>query len=164
MSSPYSEINSSPTDNSTPYIVRQLVNSPDAANLYESVKSQNKMIDVESSSLRDKYSTDNQRSKYMINNIMNWNYLNFYLWIAYYIVVLVIFYLFIKGNIELPQRIKIYISVGLLLYPFLISTIELAIYNFLQLLKSVIIGIPYPKHTRDQPSFSVFNGLPSLYY
>ena len=64
MSSPYSEINSSPTDNSTPYIVRQLVNSPDAANLYESVKSQNKMIDVESSSLRDKYSTDNQRSKY----------------------------------------------------------------------------------------------------
>ena len=141
-----------------------LSSNKDVSSLYKSVKWQNEMIDVETAKMRDSYSTDNQRSKHMINNIMGWNYLNFYLWIVYYIIVAVVIYLFVKGNIEIEKKYKYYISFGLLLYPFLITTIELIIYNFIDFLKSVMIGIPYPKHSDQQPSFSVFNGLPTLYY
>jgi len=164
MSSPSSEINSSPIVSPSTCTVTQLVNSPEAANLYESVKSQNQMIDVESGNMRDSYSIDSQKGKYMIYNIINWNRLNFYLWSVYYIIVIVIYYLFIKGEIELNKNTKIYIAILLFIYPFLISSIELIIYNFFYFLYTVIIGIPYPKNTDDQPYFSVFNGLPGLYY
>lgn len=152
---------SSPSPSSSPdYRTMQMLMAP----LYNSVKTQNEMINVESSNMRDSFSTDKQRVKHMHTNIMGWNLLNYYLWIIYYIVVVVIYYLFLKGNIELEKNTKIYISIGLLLYPFLISTIELLIYNFFSFLYSVMIGIPYPKHSDQQPPISVFNGLPSLYY
>ena len=138
--------------------------SPESNDLYESVRMQNQQIDNESANMRDSYSTDKQRIKYMNYNIINWNRLNFYLWSVYYIIVIVIYYLFIKGEIELKKNSKIYISILLFIYPFLISTIELIIYNFFYFLYTVIVGIPYPKNTDKQPHFSVFNGLPSLYY
>lgn len=164
MSSPSSEINSSPTVSPGSCTVTQLVNSPEAANLYESVRSQNQMIDNESANMRDSYSIDSQKGKYMIYNIMNWNRFNFYLWSIYYIIVIVIYYLFIRGEIELKKNTKIYIAILLFIYPFLISTLELIIYNFFHFLYSVMIGLPYPKEADQQPYFSVFNGLPSLYY
>jgi hypothetical protein len=138
--------------------------APESTDLYQSIRMQNQQIDNESANMRDSYSTDKQRIKYMNYNIINWNRLNFYLWSVYYIIVIVIYYLFIKGEIELKKNSKIYIAILLFIYPFLISSVELIIYNFFYFLYTVIIGIPYPKNTDDQPYFSVFNGLPSLYY
>ena len=133
--------------------------------LYNSVKYQNEMIDVEHAKLRDIYSTDNQRIKNMQLNIQTWNYFNYLLWMLYYIFILVIIYFYVnKETINLTTKTKTYIVIGLILYPFLITSIELIFYNFLQFLKSVFFGLPYPKYEENQPTFSFMNGLPSLYY
>ena len=70
--------------------------------VYEMVKWQNEMMEVESAKLRDQYSTDNARIKHITQDIMGWNQVNFILWLIYYVIVLGIFYLFYQNeNIEL---------------------------------------------------------------
>ena len=54
--------------------------APESTDLYQSIRMQNQQIDIESGNMRDSYSTDKQRIKYMNYNIINWNRLNFYLW------------------------------------------------------------------------------------
>ena len=132
--------------------------------LYESVKAQNEMIDVESAKMRDKYSTDLKRVQQMQNNIMGWNVFNFYLWVIYYVVVFIIIYLFVKDQLDVFPNQKLYFSVALLLYPFLITTIELLLYYLFDFLISVIKGVPYPKYSKKEASVSIFDSLPALYY
>ena len=133
--------------------------------LYNMVKWQNKMIDVENAKLRDNYSVDKQRVLNMTNNIQGWNQLNFILWWIYYIIVFVIFFIFFRNDtIPLSRNQKIYVSVGLLLFPFIITTVELALYNLFIFISSLVQGYPYPKDGDSQPTFSFLNGLPSVYY
>ena len=133
--------------------------------LYNMVKWQNEMIDVENAKLRDNYSVDKQRVLNMTNNIQGWNQLNFILWWIYYIIVFVIFFIFFGNDtIPLSRNQKIYVSVGLLLFPFIITTIELALYNLFIFISSLVQGYPYPKDGDSQPTFSFLNGLPSVYY
>ena len=133
--------------------------------LYNMVKWQNEMIDVENAKLRDNYSVDKQRVLNMTNNIQGWNQLNFILWCIYYIIVFVIFFIFFRNDtIPLSRNQKIYISVGLLLFPFIITTVELALYNLFIFISSLVQGYPYPKDGDSQPTFSFLNGLPSVYY
>lgn len=133
--------------------------------LYNMVKWQNEMIDVENAKLRDNYSVDKQRVLNMTNNIQGWNQLNFILWWIYYIIVFVIFFIFFRNDtIPLSRNQKIYVSVGLLLFPFIITTIELALYNLFIFISSLVQGYPYPKDGDSQPTFSFLNGLPSVYY
>tara|TARA_B100001287_G_scaffold276862_1_gene290293 strand:+ start:30533 stop:30952 length:420 start_codon:yes stop_codon:yes gene_type:complete len=132
--------------------------------LYNSVKWQNEMIDVENARLRDKYSTDLQRVKHMHQNIMGWNVFNFYLWWIFYIIVGVVIYLIIKEKIIVSPKHKWYLIGCLVVYPFLISTLEVIIYNLYQFLISVINGVPYPKYSSKPKTDSVFNTLPAFYY
>lgn len=134
--------------------------------VYEMVKWQNEMMKVESARLRDQYSTDNARIKHITNDIMGWNQLNFILWLIYYVVVIGIFYLFYKNeNMELTSNQKTKIGIFLVLYPFLITTLELLVYNFMVFIMSLIKGQPYPKHGNEQPPpFSFFDGIPAIFY
>ena len=66
--------------------------------VYEMVKWQNQMMEVESAKQRDKYSTDNARIKFISQDIMGWNQLNFILWLIYYVIVIAIFYVFYKNE------------------------------------------------------------------
>ena len=132
--------------------------------LYDTVKTQNMQIEVESAKLRDVYSTDNKRIQHMHNNIQGWNMLNFYLWIIYYILVAAILYLFVQDNIELSKRTKIYLSIALVLYPFLITTLELFLYNTYDFVRSLVLGLPYKKHSEKQPSLTIFDALPPSFY
>jgi|SaaInlV_150m_DNA_5_1039734.scaffolds.fasta_scaffold51587_1 hypothetical protein len=132
---------------------------------YNSVKDQNHLISMESSKMRDKYSTDIQRSKHINNHIMGWNVVNFYLWWIYYIIVAVVIYLIIKDRLNIPENRKIHLGLLLLIYPFFISTIELFFYNVYHFLVSLINGVPYPKYSnKPMGGDSVFNSLPAFYY
>ena len=133
--------------------------------LYDMVKWQNQMMEVEQAKLRDQFSTDSARIKYIGQDIMGWNQLNFILWLIYYVIVLGIFYLFYSNeNIELTKNQKIKIGVFFVLYPFLITSAELLVYNIIIFIKSLIQGTPYPKQSHAQPTFSFLNGLPSVYF
>ena len=125
--------------------------------VYEMVKWQNEMMKVESARLRDQYSTDNARIKHITND--------FILWLIYYVVVIGIFYLFYKNeNMELTSNQKTKIGIFLVLYPFLITTLELLVYNFMVFIMSLIKSQPYPKHGNEQPPFSFFDGIPAIFY
>jgi hypothetical protein len=132
--------------------------------LYNSVKWQNEMIDVENAKMRDKYSTDRERAKHMNQNIMGWNVFNFYLWWIFYIVVGVVIYLIINERLDVSPKHKWYLVGGLVVYPFLISSVELLLYNLYHFLVSIIKGTPYPKYSNKPKSDSVFNTLPAFYY
>ena len=90
--------------------------------VYEMVKWQNQMMEVESAKQRDKYSTDNARIKFISQDIMGWNQLNFILWLIYYVIVIAIFYVFYKNEtIDLTAKQKTQIGAFFVLYPFLIT-------------------------------------------
>ena len=132
--------------------------------LYNSVKWQNEMIDVGNAKMRDKYSTDLERVKHMDQHISGWNRFNFYLWWIFYIIVGVVVYMIIKERLDVSPKYKWYLVIGLVIYPFLISSVELLFYNLYQFLVSVINGVPYPKYSSKVKSDSVFSSLPSFYY
>lgn len=135
--------------------------------LYNMVKWQNEMIEVESAKLRDQYSTDLERIKHMNNNLLGWNQLNFILWLIYYVIFLVIVYLLYSKQSEkivLTKNQKIYLGLGFLLFPFLITSLEILIYNFVVFILSLIRGIPYPKYGNKQPTLSFLDTLPPIYY
>jgi hypothetical protein len=132
--------------------------------LYNSVKWQNEMIDVENARIRDKYSTDLQRVKHMHQDVMGWNVVNLFLWWIYYIVVAVVVYMIIKERLDISPKHKWYLVGGLVVYPFLISSVELLLYNLYHFLISVIQGVPYPKYSSKPKTDSVFNSLPAFYY
>ena len=142
------------------------INKP-KKDLYHMVKWQNEMIEVESAKLRDQYSTDLERIKHMYNNLLGWNQLNFVLWLIYYVIFLVIVYLLYSKQSEkivLTKNQKIYLGLGFLLFPFLITSLEILIYNFVVFILSLIQGIPYPKHGDKQPTLSFLDALPPIYY
>src|SRR6056300_528901 len=92
------------------------INKP-KEDLYNMVKWQNEMIEVESTKLRDQYSTDLERIKHMNNNLLGWNQLNFILWLIYYVIFLVIVYLLYSKQSEkiiLTKNQKIYLGLGFL--------------------------------------------------
>lgn len=142
------------------------INKP-KKDLYHMVKWQNEMIEVESAKLRDQYSTDLERIKHMNNNLLGWNQLNFVLWLIYYVIFLVIVYLLYSKQSEkivLTKNQKIYLGLGFLLFPFLITSLEILIYNFVVFILSLIGGTPYPKHGDKQPTLSFLDALPPIYY
>ena len=142
------------------------INKP-KKDLYHMVKWQNEMIEVESAKLRDQYSTDLERIKHMNNNLLGWNQLNFILWLIYYVIFLVIVYLLYSKQSEkivLTKNQNIYLGLGFLLFPFLITSLEILIYNFVVFILSLIRGIPYPKHGDKQPTLSFLDALPPIYY
>lgn len=132
--------------------------------LFNSVKWQNEMIDVENAKMRDKYSTDLQRVKHMNTHIMTWNVFNFYLWWIFYIIVGIVVYMIIKEHLDILPKYRWYLVIGLVIYPFLISSVELLVYNLYHFIISLINGVPYPKYSSKTKTDSVFNTLPSFYY
>tara|TARA_A100001015_G_C14738660_1_gene612741 strand:- start:331 stop:792 length:462 start_codon:yes stop_codon:yes gene_type:complete len=135
--------------------------------LYNMVKYQNEMIEVESAKLRDQYSTDKARVRHMNNNLLGWNQLNFILWLIYYVIFLVIVYLLYSKqseNIVLTKNQKIYLGLGFLLFPFLITSLEILIYNLYVFIVSLLQAVPYPKEGNKQPTFSFLDALPPIYY
>ena len=135
-----------------------------ANDLYESVKAQNQQIELESAKQRDAYSTDKQRAMHMFNNIQGWNKLNFILWIFYYAIVASIVYLFVQNKIEMSGRSKFYIGTAFVLYPFLITTLELWTYNIYDYLKSLLLSLPYEKHSDKQPPLTILDAFPPSFY
>ena len=96
--------------------------------LYNSVKTQNAQIENELAKMRDEYSTDGQRVKYVESEINGWSSINYILWFVYYIAFIFVSY-YLYGNEEYTGNQKWIYWFMFLLYPFLIISIEIFIYN-----------------------------------
>jgi hypothetical protein len=96
-----------------------------------------------------------------------WNQLNVILWLIYYVIFIAIVYLLYKKQSEhiiLTKNQKIYLGLGFLLFPFLITSIEILIYNLYVFIISLIQGLPYQKYSDKQPALSFMDALPPIYY
>ena len=86
--------------------------------LYNSVKWQNDMMDNQQAKMRDMYSTDQQRVKYLLVDMSWYTYLNFILWCIFYILCLVvIYYTFYGKERGFSITIKIIIVFAFLIFP-----------------------------------------------
>lgn len=133
--------------------------------LYESVKRQNERIEFQTAKMRDEFSTDTQRVKYLDTDVSSWIAINYVLWLIYYAIFFVVAYVVyedVKHGYD--NKRKVYIGLAFLLFPFLITTIELFFYKFLLFVWSLITARPYPKGRNDAPSFSFMDALPPVYY
>ena len=133
--------------------------------LYNSVKWQNERIEFETDKMSGEFSTDNQRVKYLDTNVQSWIAINYVLWFIYYAIFFVVAYIIYQNETHgYTNKKKVYIGIAFFLFPFLITTIELLLYNLFLFLWSLITTTPYPKERNNAPSFSFMDALPPVYY
>jgi uncharacterized membrane protein YhdT len=131
--------------------------------LYHSAKWQNDMIKTQSTKMRDIYSTDQQKVRYLSVDIQNYVFWNFVLWILYYVISLVAIYFVFYGKNALyfTRWFKIAIVVLFLLYPMIITSLEILVYGLFTYLYSLITNRPYPKTKQyESPAFSFLDAMP----
>ena len=134
--------------------------------LYNSVKWQNDLIQTQQSSYAKQYSSDQQRVKYLVNDIGYYTYINFILWVIYYILCLAVIYFTFYGKQHgYSLSTKVMIILAFLLYPMLIMTLELWLYGILMYLYSFLVGTAYQKDTaHETPKFDLLNAMPPGMY
>jgi hypothetical protein len=111
-------------------------------NFYNSIVNQNSQLDYETQKYKNIYSTDQQKSNYQSQQLDVLNTWNSYLFIIYYVFVLILCYFLYYSN-TLLNYMKVSILLSLLLYPFIINTIETNLYNAIRYTFSIINGNVY---------------------
>jgi hypothetical protein len=129
--------------------------------LYNAVQWQNDMLQTSYSKLRDIFSTDNQKVKYLLDN-MNWYvYVNYYLWYIYYIVSLAVLYCVFYGKDRgFSVYTKVLIFIAFLVYPLVIASIEYGILDWLYYLYSLFRGSVYQPSVNRQSAITYYNAIP----
>jgi hypothetical protein len=111
-------------------------------NFYNSIVNQNSQLDYETQKYKNIYSTDQQKSNYQSQHLDVLNTWNGYLFIIYYVFVLILCYFLYYSN-TLLNYMKVSIVLSLLIYPFIINTIETNLYNAIRYTFSIINGNVY---------------------
>ena len=134
--------------------------------LYNSVKWQNDIIQTQQSTYAKQYSSDQQKVKYLIHDINYYTYINFIMWVIYYVLSLAVIYFTFYGKQRgYSMSTKIMIILVFLLYPMLIITVELWLYRLFSYLYSMLMGSAYKKDTtHETPSFNLLNAMPPGMY
>jgi len=130
--------------------------------LYNSVKWQNDIMENQNAKMRDAYSTDQRKVDFLISNIAFYTKINFILWIFFYLVVLVAIYFAFYGEKRdiLSNRFKIFLIILFLLYPMVITPVELSIYYLVDRIYTLIFGMPFTGYFKNVPEFSLLSALP----
>jgi hypothetical protein len=132
--------------------------------LYNAVIWQNDIMRNRYTQMRDSYSTDQRRVGFVVSKIGTFTYVNFILWILYYLLVFlfVIYYMF-KGSFTMAYstRFKVFLLCLFLLFPMIILTLELWVAYIVTRLGTLIFGIPFPREWWTKvPHFSFLYFLP----
>jgi hypothetical protein len=114
-------------------------------NFYNSIVNQNKQLDAEIQNYKNNYSTDDQKVFYQSQQVDYLNLFNSYLFIIYYALFLVLCY-FLYYSKTLSKYMRIGMVILILLYPFIIMTVEKNIFVVLMYIFAVINGNAYIKN------------------
>ena len=133
---------------------------------YNSVLWQNEMIQNQTAKMRDIYSTDQQKVKYISVDINGYIYWNFVFWCIYYVLCLaVLYFLFYGKDHGFTMYFKIFLLVLFVIYPMIITTIEVWVAGIVRYIGSFVFGRPYPKQTQyETPAFSFLDAMPPGLY
>lgn len=141
-------------------------NTSNKEELYNAVLWQNDIMQNQYTVMRDSYSSDERRVEFILSNIAFTTSINYYLWILYYLVVLfVIYFIFLgKNQSAISMQFKVFLLCLFILYPMIITTVELWIYYIVARLGSLFFGIPFRREVWDNlPKFSFLAIYPPGY-
>ena len=115
------------------------------------VDAQNTAIKETAKNIDDAYSTDQRKAIYE-HDMMRGNNKNIFLLFCFYYALCAIVAFILYRSSEYSNWVKVIIVLAFLAYPFIISMIELKMYNIYEFLKAFVMGtiyssssIPFPK-------------------
>ena len=112
----------------------------------DTIEAQNKILAEEAKNIGEEYSSDDRRTFYENISLRSNNAYVFVLFCIYYILFFGLAFVLYKSA-EYSIKMKAFILLSFLLYPFVISMIELKIYDTFMYLKALVTGTIYKKST-----------------
>ena len=104
---------------------------------------QNTILEKQINKLNETYSTDEKQAYYINQKVQNLNKVNYFLFILYYILVILLSIFLLLTNKTLSYKVKISIILLLGIYPIVANFIQKQIYGYLRFLYYLIKGEPY---------------------
>lgn len=154
----------------TPVVLPNLSSSPSSKlsnfkDMYDAVKNQNEIMEVEITRLNNLYSTSGREALFTEPKYQWYRYVNFILWFLYFIVAFIaIYHIYFNNNLKMSFSSKNLLCVAFLIFPMVVLTLELVIYRMVMYLFSLFSGIPYKPEKNDKPPFSLLDIMPPGYY
>lgn len=108
----------------------------------EMVKKQNEKLDDQLKKLKERNSTDFQRTKYENKTISTYSFVNSALLWVFYLVVLVVAVLIFRTS-AVGLYAKVAIIVAFLIYPFIVNSAERILYKLLSYSYALMSGTVY---------------------
>jgi uncharacterized membrane protein len=127
----------------------------DYKQLYNAVKIQNTVLLAQQTQMANEFSTDTQVIKYKSDDIQYYQFINFYLRWAYYLVALAIIYVVVFGKNKGFNMNNFLLMVFVFAYPFIMIPIEKFVFFLLRYLYSLVFRNPHLQFQYDTPSFTL---------
>ena len=116
----------------------------------EIITAQNDAIRETEKNMDDAYSTDGRKAMYE-SEMMRGNNRNIFLLFCFYYALCVIVAFTLYKSTDYSNSVKALIVVAFLLYPFVISMIEIKMYNIYEFLKAFLLGTIYSSSKPPPP-------------
>lgn len=114
------------------------------------VDAQNTAIKETAKNIDDVYSTDGRKAMYL-TDMMRGNNKNIFLLFCFYYALCVIVAFALYKSTDYSIAVKVLIVLAFLVYPFVISMIELKMYNIYEFLKAFVFGTIYSSSSTPFP-------------
>ena len=108
------------------------------------INAQNKTLEEEAKNIGEEYSSDDRRTFYENINLRGNNAYIFVLFCIYYIMFFGVAFVLYR-SVDYSIKMKAVLLLLFLLYPFLISMVEIKIYNLFMYFKALVTGSIYKK-------------------
>ena len=110
----------------------------------DTVNAQNKTLAEEAKNIGEEYSSDDRRTFYENISLRGNNAYIFVLFCIYYILFFGLAFVLYR-SVDYSIKMKVTLLLLFLLYPFLISMVELKIYNLFMYFKALVTGSTFKK-------------------
>lgn len=116
----------------------------------QNLVTQNAALAELSKNIDHSYSTDDRKTMYQNTIVRGNNYYAFLLFCFYYALCAIIIFVLYR-SVAYSTKIKVLILLAFLIYPFIISIIELKIYNIFAFFKALVTGTIYTRSSAPFP-------------
>ena len=110
----------------------------------DTVNAQNKTLAEEAKNIREEYSSDDRRTFYENISLRSSNVYVVVLFFIYYILFFGLAFVLYK-SVDYSAKMKVVLLLLFILYPFVISMVELKIYNLFMYFKALMTGSTFKK-------------------
>lgn len=119
-----------------------MANTSVSQNTLDAINAQNKTLEEETQNITEEYSSDDRRTFYENISLRGNNAYIFVLFCIYYIMFFGVAFVLYR-SVDYSIKMKAFLLALFLFYPFVISMVELKIYNLFMYFKALVTGSIY---------------------